>query len=114
MPEENIRPWGRYDIVGKTKVISVNPNEGFSLQYHQRRDEFWRVLSGSGRVTIGEETYDAKEGDAYQIPKGTIHRMEAGPEGISFLEIATGNVDEDDIVRLEDKYGRKSPNNNNS
>ena len=106
MPEENVRPWGRYEVIEKIKIIYVNPNQQLSLQYHEYRNEDWRILSGSGEVQIGEQKYLARVGDEFRIPRMQKHRIRAGEEGLSFLEIATGEVDEDDIVRLEDDYGR--------
>lgn len=112
-PKHNDRPWGFFDefIQNKTctvKLITVYAHEALSLQYHHKRQEFWVVLSGNGYVTIGDTKEEAKKGDRYEIKKGMQHRVEAGPEGLMFLEIATGEFDEDDIVRLEDKYGRLS------
>ena len=109
MENENIRPWGRYEILNMTKIkrIDVNPNQRLSLQYHRHRDETWNILTGSGKVRIGAETFQAKPGDEYKIPRNISHRAEAGPEGLSFLEIATGKiVEESDIVRQEDDYKR--------
>jgi len=104
--EQTKRPWGNYIVIGKTKVLKVMPNQKLSLQSHKNRDEFWRILSGDGKVTIGKEIINAKPGDTFIIPKKVNHRLEAGPKGIEFIEIATGNVDEDDIIRIEDKYHR--------
>ncbi len=109
--EKETRPWGdfeRFTLNEKTtiKIITVNAGEEFSLQTHEHRDEFWRVISGSGTVRIGDEEKEAKEGDTFFSARGTKHRVQGGPEGISFLEIAFGEFDENDITRLEDKYGR--------
>jgi cytidyltransferase-like protein len=104
--EKTVRPWGNYKVVGKTKVISVKPNKRLSLQYHQKRDEFWTVISGSGVITIEGDELFAKTGDEYFIPRGVAHRVAAGESGIVFLEIATGEVLEEDIVRIGDDYGR--------
>ena len=106
MKEENERPWGRYDVVSKTKIIYIDPNKRLSLQLHKHRDEYWTILKGEGEVQIGEVVYPAKEGDNFHVPKGEKHRVMAGEQGMSFLEIAVGLVDEDDIVRLEDDHGR--------
>lgn len=105
------KPWGQFEQFVKNapvtvKIIRVNAGELFSLQTHQNRDEFWRVLEGSGTITVGEEQHGAKAGDEFFVPRGIKHRAEGGPEGLRFLEIAFGEFDEDDIVRLEDKYGR--------
>jgi mannose-6-phosphate isomerase-like protein (cupin superfamily) len=109
--EKDIRPWGNYERftlneTSTVKVITVNPGEAFSLQTHTHRQEFWRVLSGSGTITVGESVHDAKVGDQFMIGTGEKHRAMGGPEGLVFLEIAFGTFDESDITRLEDKYGR--------
>lgn len=109
--EREVRPWGdfeRFTLNEKStvKIITVRPNEAFSLQTHEHRDEFWRVLSGGGTVTIGDAEHAAKADDAFYSPRGSKHRVLGGPEGITFLEIAFGDFDENDIHRLEDRYGR--------
>lgn len=105
------RPWGGFERFtlnepSTVKIIMVSPGEAFSLQQHTRRTEFWRVLKGSGKVTIGEDERKAAEGDMFRVAEGEKHRAEAGPEGLTLLEIAFGTFDENDIARLEDKYGR--------
>ncbi len=109
--EKEERPWGafeRFTLNEQTtvKIITVKPGEAFSLQTHAHRDEFWRVLSGSGTIRLGQEGREAHEGDTFFILRGTEHRATGGPEGLAFLEIAFGDFDESDITRLEDKYGR--------
>ena len=109
--EKEVRPWGdfeRFTLNEQTtvKIITVKAGEEFSLQTHEHRDEFWRVLSGSGVVHVGDKDTEAKEGDTFYSPRHTEHRATGGPGGITFLEIAFGNFDESDIKRLEDKYGR--------
>lgn len=104
------RPWGDFERftlneVSTVKIITVKKDEAFSLQYHNKRSEFWKVLKGQGLVTIGDETRETIEGEEIFIPQNTNHRMQ-GITDISFLEIALGEFDENDIVRLEDKYGR--------
>ena len=116
MEEENVRPWGKYDVISeteidgatiKTKRIAVKPNKRLSLQYHHNRDEYWKIIEGYGEVTRNDETLEAKPGSEFLIPRGMTHRIAAGTQGISFLEVSVGkNVDESDIVRLEDDYGR--------
>lgn len=105
--EQTKRPWGEYIVIEKTKIIKVKPNQKLSLQYHENRDEFWQITKGSGKVTINEKIIEAKSGDTFTIPKKTKHRIESYEKGIEFLEIATGEVDEDDIIRLEDDYNRE-------
>lgn len=105
------RPWGNFVQFVKNekatvKIISVNPLETLSLQYHERRSEFWRVIGGEGFVTIGDKEIPAGEGDEFTVPVKEKHRMRAGAPGLKVLEISLGEFDENDIVRLEDKYGR--------
>jgi mannose-1-phosphate guanylyltransferase/mannose-1-phosphate guanylyltransferase/mannose-6-phosphate isomerase len=109
--EKEIRPWGNFERftlneATTVKIVTVNAGEAISLQTHDLRDEFWRVLTGSGIIRIDEVEYDAKAGDTYFSKRGSKHRVEGGPQGLSFLEIAFGEFDEHDITRLEDKYGR--------
>lgn len=108
MTEETKRPWEEYKIVGKTKIIKINPNQKLSLQYPNNRNEFWKILEGDGKVIIGNGEYSAKEGDSFNIVKKQKHRIIAGNKGMKFLEIATGEINEEDITRLEDEYNRNS------
>jgi mannose-1-phosphate guanylyltransferase/mannose-1-phosphate guanylyltransferase/mannose-6-phosphate isomerase len=105
------RPWGAFEQftqgdISTVKIITVRAGEALSLQRHHMRDEFWKVLSGNGTVTVGEATVTAGPGDEFFIPAGTIHRVQSGETDCTFLEIAFGRFDESDIERLEDKYGR--------
>lgn len=109
--EKEARPWGdfeRFTLNEKTtvKIVTVKPKQSISLQTHDHRDEFWRIIKGSGVIRIGDTDYSAKEGDSFFSPHQTEHRVTGGPEGLSFLEIAFGHFDEKDIHRLEDLYGR--------
>ncbi len=109
--EKEIRPWGdfeRFTLNEQTtvKIITVNAGESISLQTHEHRDEFWRVIKGSGIIHINGKDNDAHEGDKFFSTRGSTHRVTGGPEGAVFLEIAFGNFDEGDIHRIEDKYGR--------
>jgi mannose-6-phosphate isomerase len=89
------------------KVITVKPGESLSLQYHHRRDEFWHVLSGDGTAEIDGQSLKLEPGGTCFIPRGTKHRVHGGASVLVFLELAFGDFDENDIIRLEDKYGRK-------
>lgn len=105
------RPWGefeRFTLNEKTtvKIITVDEGQAISLQTHAQRDEFWRVLKGTGVITIDGEDRDAHEGSAFFCQRGSEHRVAGGPGGTTFLEIAFGDFDENDIERLEDRYGR--------
>ncbi len=105
------RPWGDFrqfllNQKATVKILTIRPGQEFSLQRHKKRTEFWRVLSGIPRITIGRKTHKAKDGDEFVIPRGEIHRIGAGRTTVKILEISTGNFDEHDNVRLEDRYGR--------
>ncbi|MBP9710744.1 MAG: phosphomannose isomerase type II C-terminal cupin domain [Candidatus Pacebacteria bacterium] len=109
--ERDVRPWGafeRFTLNENTtvKIITVKAGEAFSLQTHAHRKEVWRILSGSGSVTVGDTKTEAIAGKSFCIEAGVQHRAEAGTEDLQFLEIAFGEFDEGDITRLEDKYGR--------
>lgn len=111
--EKEQRPWGnfeRFTLNEKTtvKIITVNAGESISLQTHEHRDEFWRIIKGSGTIRIGEKDSDAHEGDMFFVSRHDQHRILGGPEGLMCLEIAFGDFDENDIKRLEDRYGRTS------
>jgi len=106
------RPWGNFrqfieNNSCTVKVITVNPNEQLSLQSHAKRAEFWHILKGSGKIDIDENEFDASEGKEFEIKIGSKHRVYAGSYGMTFLEIAVGEFDENgDIIRYADKYGR--------
>jgi len=105
------RPWGNFrqfthNLPSTVKIITVKPNESLSLQSHNKREEFWRVIKGEGIAYIGDKEYNIKDGDELEIPVHTKHSLSAGNFGVIVLEIATGDFDEADIVRYKDKYGR--------
>jgi len=110
---EEKRPWGgfrRYthNEVSTVKVITVKPGEVLSLQYHHHRDEVWGTRDPGLRVTLDERGGEAAPSEEIFIPHGTRHRMAgAGSQPSRWLEISFGEFDENDIVRLEDQYGRK-------
>jgi mannose-1-phosphate guanylyltransferase len=108
------RPWGAYDSIdsGKNfqvKRITVKPGERLSLQLHHKRSEHWVVVSGTAKVRIGDETKILSENESIYIPMGTVHSLEnPGELPLELIEVQTGSyLGEDDIVRLEDRYGRK-------
>jgi mannose-6-phosphate isomerase len=105
------RPWGHFDQFTKNesvtvKVHSVNPDSAMSMQYHNHREEFWKVLSGSAFFTIGDKTVEGNIDDEFTVPVGIKHRVETKNSPAQLLEISYGDFDEEDIVRVEDKYGR--------
>lgn len=111
-PTTTKRPWGSFtrftdNEVSTVKLLNITKGEEFSLQYHQTRTEFWRVMSGHPKIVFGEETFDNVEpGIEFVITPHTNHRISAPIDDVVVLEISTGQFDEDDIVRLEDKYNR--------
>lgn len=107
------RPWGSFLVVRTgpghlVKVITVEPGQKLSLQRHERRSERWVVLSGFARVLIGNEAFGLGPGDDARVAVGVTHRISnPGDCRLEILETQFGDyLDEDDIVRLEDVYGR--------
>ena len=107
------RPWGHYDSIcfgerDQVKRISVKPGAKLSLQKHLHRSEHWVVVKGTARVTRGEEILTISENESVYLPVGTIHALEnPGKITLEIIEVQTGSyLGEDDIVRLEDLYGR--------
>jgi len=110
---EDRRPWGSYCVLldendHKVKQITVLAGARLSLQYHHRRLEHWYVVRGQGMVTCGDEQIAVVPGDAVDIPTGAPHRIHnTGTAELVFIEVQRGDYfGEDDIVRLEDDYGR--------
>jgi mannose-1-phosphate guanylyltransferase/mannose-1-phosphate guanylyltransferase/mannose-6-phosphate isomerase len=108
---EVTRPWGRFEqycdnVKCAVKMHFFKPNEMWSLQYHYNRDEFWKIIKGKAVVTIGDKEIKAKEGDEFFCKRGEKHRIKAVDGPIEVLEICFGEFDENDEVRLEDKYKR--------
>lgn len=105
------RPWGNFrrfinNTLSTVKIITVNPNEELSLQSHNKRSEFWKVISGSGTFIVGETINKVEVGSEQDVPILAKHKMSSGDSGMQVLEIALGEFDENDIIRYEDKYGR--------
>lgn len=110
-PKTSQRPWGNFRQFtngepSTVKIITVETGERLSLQYHHHRQEFWMVLSGQPEVTIGTEVKKAEPGDEFKIAETVPHRLAAPSGPAEILEISFGQFDENDIVRLEDDYGR--------
>jgi mannose-1-phosphate guanylyltransferase/mannose-6-phosphate isomerase len=111
---EVFRPWGSYDSLEsgnrfQVKRLSVKPGAQLSLQMHHHRAEHWVVVSGTARITRGEETFILEENQSTYIPIGVKHRIEnPGKITLNIIEVQSGSyLGEDDIVRLEDRYGRE-------
>lgn len=110
------RPWGGFHdvLVGsgfKVKHIVVRPGQALSLQSHEHRSEHWTVVRGTARVTRGEETFVLSENQSTYIPQRTKHRLaNPGTVPLEVVEVQCGDyLEEDDIVRYEDAYGRTDP-----
>ena len=136
MLEQSERPWGKWEdlfhnpeLPYRVKKITVNPGGKLSLQYHHNRAEVWNVISGIGSVFISSQPFDeeadraqseimSKEGhtisaicgDLIKIHKKHVHTVEcpkSATEPFVFIEIQHGLSTEEDIIRLEDIYGRE-------
>lgn len=106
------RPWGGFERFtfneeSTVKILLIKPRQKFSLQYHKNREEFWLFLDNPAKVTLGKKTFKVKKGEEIFIPKKAPHRIAALSKPVHVLEIAFGKFEEDDIVRIEDIYGRK-------
>lgn len=107
------KPWGYELIWANTdryvgKVLHVDAGHALSLQYHERKDETIHVLRGRMRFWVGRSADELREitlaeGASYRVVPGTVHRMEAVTD-VDILEASTADLD--DVVRLEDRYGR--------
>jgi mannose-1-phosphate guanylyltransferase / mannose-6-phosphate isomerase len=111
---EVFRPWGSYDSVDfgdrfQVKRLTVKPGACMSLQLHHHRAEHWIVVSGTARITRGEDVFLLDENQSTYIPVGTKHRIEnPGKIVLHMIEVQSGSyLGEDDIVRFEDIYGRE-------
>lgn len=107
------RPWGSYDSIGmgkrfQVKHIVVKPGAALSLQKHRHRAEHWVVVSGVAEVTCDDRVFELRENESTYIPLGSVHRLRnRGSEPVELIEVQSGSyLGEDDIVRLEDVYGR--------
>ena len=111
--EREERPWGFFEILmetdkSKVKLLSVHPGQKLSLQKHRHRSETWYVVSGQARVTKGSQRFSMVSGDSVIIEMNEVHRLEnISDKTLEIIEIQSGTYfGEDDIVRIEDSYGR--------
>jgi mannose-1-phosphate guanylyltransferase/mannose-6-phosphate isomerase len=111
---EVFRPWGSYDSLEngqrfQVKSLKVKPEGQLSLQLHHHRAEHWIVVSGTARITRGEEVFLLEENQSTYIPLGVKHRIEnPGKIPLHIIEVQSGAyLGEDDIVRFKDRYGRE-------
>jgi mannose-1-phosphate guanylyltransferase/mannose-6-phosphate isomerase len=112
---EVFRPWGSYDSLDagerfQVKRLVVRPGGVLSLQMHHHRAEHWVVVSGTAKITRGEEIFLLEENQSTYIPVGVRHRIEnPGRIALHIIEVQSGGyLGEDDIVRFEDQYGRQN------
>ena len=107
------RPWGSYDSIDmgerfQVKRITVKPGAALSLQKHHHRAEHWVIVSGTAEVTRNDEVFLVAENESTYLPLGAVHRLRnPGKVPLELIEVQSGSyLGEDDIVRLEDVYGR--------
>ena len=110
------RPWGSFQIVldepnVKVKKITVKPKQRLSLQLHEHRTEWWKVITGSGEMQVGNSVFKISDWDTVEIERYQVHRVEnIGDTDLIFVEIQTGVCKEDDIIRIRDDYNRTGDN----
>jgi len=105
------RPWGKFERYVENekctvKILYLKPNSQTSLQYHSKRDEWWKVIKGTIKIHVNDSEYGLTENDSFSIRRGSKHRMINLEYPSIILEISTGDFDEGDIVRLKDIYNR--------
>ena len=105
------RPWGNFEKFHENrlctvKLIYINAHSRLSLQYHNKRSEFWKVIRGTAMVELGNRKIVLTEGETLAIPRQARHRVGALDDECMILEISYGRFEENDIVRIEDDYNR--------
>jgi len=108
------RPWGSYEILCKgagyqSKRLTINSGQRLSLQTHKHRDEQWVIAKGTAKVTIGDKVITLGKGQSTEVPRTIQHRIEniSDIDSLEIIEVQIGDyIDEEDIIRLEDDYGR--------
>jgi mannose-6-phosphate isomerase-like protein (cupin superfamily) len=113
MNYKEIRPWGEFENLldnnlCKVKQITIKPGQAPSYQYHFKRSEVWTIIQGEGELKLNDTIIPVSKGYTYYIEKEVKHQIKnIGVEDLIFIEIQLGEYfGEDDIVRLEDNYGR--------
>ena len=112
--QRTLRPWGWFETLSevpgsKIKRIGVLPGQQLSLQKHHHRAEHWVVVQGTAHVTLDDQVFDLQVGQHCDIALGQVHRIanRSTDALVEIVEVQFGDyLGEDDIVRLEDKYGR--------
>ena len=113
---ENIfenRPWGKFENLLETKnckikQITIDPQKSLSLQYHNFRSEHWLVIKGIAKVVVDNNEFILRKGNSIDIPRKSIHRiLNETNSTLIIIEVQMGTYfGEDDIIRIEDQYGR--------
>tara|TARA_B100001964_G_scaffold201682_1_gene229549 strand:- start:32 stop:451 length:420 start_codon:yes stop_codon:yes gene_type:complete len=114
MLPDNIRPWGRYDVIDgddgfQVKRMTINPGQRVSYQRHRRREEFWLIVKGNAVVTLNDVDTGHGVGEVVHVKLKDKHRIgNSGESALVFIEVQLGDYfGEDDIERFEDAYGRE-------
>jgi mannose-1-phosphate guanylyltransferase len=108
------RPWGQFEVLlsgpgFQVKRLTVKPLKRLSLQWHRHREEHWAVARGTAKVTIDGVQHTLGRGQAMDVPRTAVHRIEniSSIDNLEIIELQTGDyLGEDDIVRIEDDFGR--------
>ena len=107
------RPWGSYELLDtstdfQVKKLVVHPHSSLSLQLHNKRSEHWVVVKGTAEITSGDNVFTLTENQSTFIPLGETHRLtNPGQTPLEIIEVQSGDyLGEDDIIRLDDDYGR--------
>jgi len=112
--DSDTRPWGIWEVLETgahfcVKKITVNPGAILSLQLHNYRQEHWIIVEGNALITLNDDKLYRKTDDSVYIPVQTKHRIQnvSSDKPLIFIEVQTGEtLDEEDIIRFEDNYGR--------
>ena len=112
-PTFDERPWGSFQVLDegptyKVKRLEVKPGQRLSYQYHNHRAEHWVIVAGRALITLDDVVHERNATESIEVGQGVRHRIEnPGPDPMTFIEVQTGTYfGEDDIVRLDDDYGR--------
>lgn len=106
------RPWGRYREYARNEpctvwIVEMKSRQAGSLQSHEHFDELWIMLTDGGEVQVADEIREVRAGDEIFIPRGTKHRLSNIGNGLlRMMEVAYGEVKDEDKIRYEDRYGR--------
>ena len=104
-------PWGNYEFLEigedhRIKKLTISKDKATSYHNHRNREEYFTIISGNGKVVIGESEKEVGPGDTFCVPKGVNHAIHGGCTGLTIVEVQTGECDELDEDRVMDKYGR--------